>query len=142
AQILFRNGEESFVRKTILPSLLERTVIDTINASLYWKQRNTYFWYASPIEHQSMMIETLQLLNKDGKLQQAIQQANNWLLLNKQTNHWGNSIATANACYALLLNGEQSLQAKNSVRIQLGSFVLNSDNLPQEAGTGYLQKRI
>lgn len=142
AQILFRNGEESFVRKTILPSLLERTVIDTANASLYWKQRNTYFWYASPIEHQSMMIETLQLLNKDGKLQQAIQQASNWLLLNKQTNHWGNSIATANACYALLLNGEQSLQTKNSVRIQLGNFVLNSDNLTQEAGTGYLQKRI
>ena len=142
AQILFRNGDEAFVRKIILPSLLERTVIDTANASLYWKQRNTNFWYASPIEHQSMMIETLQLLNKDGKLQQAIQQASNWLLLNKQTNHWGNSIATANACYVLLLNGEQSLQTKNSVRIQLGNFVLNSDNLTQEAGTGYLQKRI
>ena len=142
AQILFRNGEEAFVRKTILPSLLERTVIDTANASLYWKQRNTYFWYASPIDHQSMMIETLQLLNKDGKLQQAIQQASNWLLLNKQTTNWGNSMATANACYALLMNGEQWLQTKNSVRIQLGNFVLNSDNLPQEAGTGFLQKRI
>lgn len=142
AQILFRNGEEAFVRKTILPSLLERTVIDTANNSLYWKQRNTYFWYASPIDHQSIMIETLQLLNKDGKLLQTIQQASNWLLLNKQTNHWGNSISTANACYALLLNGAQWLQTNNSVRIQLGNFVLNSDNLPQEAGTGYLQKRI
>lgn len=142
AQTLFRNGEEIFVRKTILPSLLERTVIDTANASLYWKQRNTYFWYASPIDHQSMMIETLQLLNKNGKLQQPIQQASNWLLLNKQTTDWGNSIATANACYALLLNGEKWLQAQNSVRIQLGNFVLNSDQLSQEAGTGYLQKRI
>lgn len=142
AQALFRNGEEIFVRKTILPSLLERTVIDTANASLYWKQRNTYFWYASPIDHQSLMIETLQMLNTDGKLQTSIQQASNWLLLNKQTTDWGNSIATANACYALLLNGEKWLQAQNSVRIQLGNFVLNSDQLPQKAGTGYLQKRI
>jgi len=142
AQILLRNGEETFVRKTILPSLLERTVVDTANASLYWKQRNTYFWYASPIDHQSMMIETLQLLNKDSKLQQTIQQASNWLLLNKQTNNWGNSMATSNACYALLMNGDKWLQAKNSVRIQLGNFVLKSDNIPQEAGTGFIQKRI
>jgi hypothetical protein len=52
------------VNVNILPAVLENAVEDTTKGTLYWKDRNTCFWYASPIEHQSVMIEFLDEIEK------------------------------------------------------------------------------
>ena len=65
-----------------------------------------------------------------------------WLLLNNQTTNWKTTIATADACYALLLNGTDWLSEEKKVNIQLGKYTINSSNEKTEAGTGYFKKRI
>jgi uncharacterized protein YfaS (alpha-2-macroglobulin family) len=65
-----------------------------------------------------------------------------WLLLNKQTNNWKTTVATADACYALLLNGSNWLNTERKVTIQLGNYTINSSKEKTEAGTGYFKKRI
>jgi len=65
-----------------------------------------------------------------------------WLLLNKQTTNWRTTVATADACYALLLNGTDWLNEDKKVTIQLGNYTINSSKEKTEAGTGYFKKRI
>jgi hypothetical protein len=65
-----------------------------------------------------------------------------WLLKNKQTNNWKTTRATAEACYALLLQGSDWTAQVPEVKIQLGNSVV-TDNVPKtEAGTGYFSTRL
>lgn len=143
--VYYRNNEKRFVNTNILPSVMENTVENNQQASLYWKERQTCFWYSSPIEHQSMMISFLQELQQDQQdktVLQTINKARTWLLLNKQTNNWKTTVATADACYALLLNGTDWLNTQRKLNIKLGSYTINSVNEKQEAGSGYFKKQI
>ncbi len=133
--IAFRNRDDKFALTTILPALLENTVTD-IKLGMYWKTAYTGWWYQSPIEHQSMMIAFMSEIGKD------VNALKTWLLLNKQTNNWRTTIATADACYALLLNGSDWLGNNKTVTIQLGNTTINSAGEKTETGTGYFKKRI
>ena len=65
-----------------------------------------------------------------------------WLLKQKQTTDWKTTKATAEACYALLLQGGNWLTNDKAVDIQVGSINLNADKMPElkaEAGTGYFK---
>jgi hypothetical protein len=64
------------------------------------------------------------------------------LLKNKQTNNWRTTKATADACYALLLQGSDWLSSDHNVDIKLGSSVINNTKEQGEAGTGYFKKTI
>ena len=48
---LYRNNERRFVNVNILPSITENAIEDTAKGTIYWKDRNTCFWYSSPTEH-------------------------------------------------------------------------------------------
>jgi TonB-dependent SusC/RagA subfamily outer membrane receptor len=138
--VLYRNNEKQFVRSNILPSVLENAVTDS-TLGMYWKNRITYFWHPSPVEHQSMLLLFALELNSDqpaAKLTNAIDQMRTWLLFNKQTHNWKTTAATADACYVLLAgNNTLSSQVKPE-RITLGSY-----SLPLDAdSSGYLQQHI
>ncbi|MDI9364012.1 MAG: alpha-2-macroglobulin family protein [Flavobacterium sp.] len=139
---LYRNNERRFVNVNILPAITQNAVEDTANASVYWKDRSTCFWYASPIEHQSMLLQLLEEVAKQeniANLSATIQGAKNWLLRNKQTNHWATTVATADACYALL-NNNSALANYKQVRIQLGNVPVKIN--AAQAGTGYVKSTI
>ena len=139
--VSFRNKDEKFAIATILPALLENTVSDN-KLGMYWKTAYTGNWYQSPIEHQSMMIAFMSEVNTNESLTKNINAMKTWLLLNKQTNNWKTTVATADACYALLLNGTDWLNIERKVTIQLGKYTINSSNEKTNAGTGYFKKRI
>ena len=65
-----------------------------------------------------------------------------WLLRQKQTNNWRTTKATADACYALLLNGSNWVSANKEVSIKLGDKTFSSADQKQEAGSGYFKTRI
>jgi hypothetical protein len=65
-----------------------------------------------------------------------------WLLRQKQSNHWPSTKATADACYALLLNGNDWIASQQTVSVQLGNYKVNSNEGKTEAGTGYFKKQI
>ena len=126
--------------KDIIKSLKENS-IDNEELGMYWKEWDNrgYWWYQAPIESQSMMIEAFAEIEKDPK---TIDDLKTWLLKNKQTNNWKTTKATAEACYALLLQGTDVLSGEKSVTIKLGNTTINSKDEKQEAGTGYFKRKI
>lgn len=140
ALALYRNGEKS-VANDIVRSLKENA-INNEELGMYWKEwtRGGYWWYQAPIESQSLMIEVFSEITNDQKV---VGDLKTWLLKNKQTNHWESTKATAEACYALLLQGADWLSADNNVQIKLGNITtFDNKNEKQEAGTGYFKRSI
>ena len=143
ATIAQRNNETNLANK-IVKALLENTVTNA-QQGLYWKNRLTTRWYAMPIVHQSMMIDCFSEINSQLPTQPYKKQINamlTWLILNKETNHWGTGIATADAVYSLVANGQQWMNNKRAVRIELGKTTLGTATEKTMEGSGYFKKRI
>ena len=136
--------DDSKTPAAILKSLKE-TSINNEELGMYWKDQTAgWFWYQAPIETHALLIETFQEAGKDTK---TVDDLRTWLLKNKQTNNWKTTKATAEACYALLLQGTApivigGLTSEPTVEIKLGATVINSKDAGQEAGTGYFKKTI
>ncbi|HEV8084517.1 MAG TPA: alpha-2-macroglobulin family protein [Chitinophagaceae bacterium] len=124
----------------IIKSLKENSIKNE-EFGMYWKEWNSggYWWYQAPIESQAMMIEAFSEIEKDPK---TIDDLKTWLLKNKQTNNWKTTKATAEACYALLLQGTDWLSEEKTVIIKLGNTTFNSKDEKQEGGTGYFKRKI
>jgi hypothetical protein len=122
---------------SILRSLKE-TAIENEELGMYWKdQAPGWFWYQAPVETQALLIEAFQEITKD---QKTVDNLKTWLLKNKQTTNWKTTKATAEACYALLLQGTSWLTNEPQVQIKLGNTVVSNDS--SQAGTGYFKKTI
>lgn len=122
----------------ILRSLKE-TSINHEELGMYWKDVRSWWWYEAPIERQALLIEAFQEVGKDPE---TVDDLRTWLLKNKQTNNWSSTKATAEACYALLLQGSDWLVNEPVVHIRLGNITVSSTDNKQEAGTGYFKKVI
>ncbi|MBL7747480.1 MAG: alpha-2-macroglobulin, partial [Chitinophagaceae bacterium] len=129
----------SNIANDILISLKERAIKNE-EMGMYWKEEEAgWFWYQAPIETQALLIEAFQEVGKDTK---TVDDLRTWLLKNKQTNNWKTTKATAEACYALLLQGTEWLSSEPVVEIKLGNTTIKSTDAGQEAGTGYFKKTI
>jgi len=128
----------------ILRSLKEKSIVDE-ELGMYWKTEKVgWFWYQAPIETQSLLIEAFrEIKTQDFASQQnTVDDLKTWLLKNKQTNNWKTTKATAEACYALLLQGTEWLSGEPAVEIKLGNTIISNNTTPSEAGTGYFKKTI
>ena len=139
ALALFRTNDLK-TPAAILKSLKE-TGINNEELGMYWKEQSTggWFWYQAPIETQALLIEVFQEAGKD---QSTVDDLRTWLLKNKQTNNWKTTKATAEACYALLLQGSNWLTNEPLVKVKLGNLTVQSTDNKQEAGTGYFKKVV
>ncbi len=141
AVAMYRNGEKT-TSQDILQSLRE-TSIHKEETGMYWKQPSrSWWWYDAPIETQSLLIECFSEIAHD---QTSIDMMKRWLLKQKQTQNWGTTTATADACYALLLAPSGKLIPLNNdrqVSITLGDTSIHSSALLQEAGSGYFKFKI
>src|SRR5678810_547202 len=91
---------------------------------MYWKENSGgWFWHQAPIETQALLIEAFGEITKDTKI---VDDLKTWLLKNKQTTNWKTTKATAEACYALLLQGTDWLSNQPSVEIKLGNLSVSS----------------
>jgi uncharacterized protein YfaS (alpha-2-macroglobulin family) len=123
----------------ILKSLKESSISNE-ELGRYWKdQRYGWFWYEMPIETHALLIEAFAEAGKDNA---TVDELKTWLLKNKQTNNWKTTKATAEACYALLLQGTNWLTDAPTVEIKLGNTSFKSTDAGAEAGTGYFKKTI
>src|SRR5688572_9770850 len=136
ALTLFRTGDTK-TPAAILRSLKE-TSISNEELGMYWKENTGgWFWHQAPIETQALLIEAFAEISKDTK---TVDDLKTWLLKNKQTTNWRTTKATAEACYALLLQGSNILSTEPVVEIKLGNTTVRSNDDKQEAGTGYFKK--
>lgn len=136
ALTLFRK-EDPLTPKAILKSLKENAM-NSKEMGMYWKDvTGGYSWQQAPIETQALLIEAFQVAGKDVE---AVADMKTWLLKNKQTNNWNTTKATAEACYAMLLQGSNWLAANPQVTVQLGNTTIKP--AATEAGTGYFKEKI
>jgi uncharacterized protein YfaS (alpha-2-macroglobulin family) len=141
ALVLNRNGHGIEAKKIII--LLSQTAQQNDELGMYWATNKAgWWWYQSPIETQSLLIEAFDEVTNDTK---AVEEMKIWLLKNKQTNDWKTTKATTAACYALLMKGTNLLTENNEPEITIGGqkiAELQQPNATKEAGTGYQKLTI
>jgi uncharacterized protein YfaS (alpha-2-macroglobulin family) len=135
---LHRSGNSS-VAKNILKSLKETTVYSEELGRYHKSATRSWWWYEAPLERQALMVEAFLEINNDSK---TADEFRTWLLKNKQTNRWESTKATAEACYALLLQQNTWQDASAEVRIRLGSTEISSTTTAAEEGTGYFKESL
>lgn len=118
---------------------LKETAINHEELGMYWKSiRAGYGWYEAPIEAQALLIEAFVEAGNDTA---AVDAMRTWLLKQKQVQNWGNTKATADACYALLLEGTDWLSETPKLTVKLGDKTIDG-NANAELGTGYSKTTI
>lgn len=137
ALALHRSKDEK-TAKAIVASLKQNAIVNE-ELGMHWKEFTTggYYWYQAPVESQALMIEAFSDIDGNTK---TIDDLKTWLLKQKQTQNWKSTKATAEAVYALLLNGSNWLSEEKTITIQLGNTTIKSDAGNSEAGTGYFKQ--
>ena len=140
AALALHRYKKTAMAKTIIEGLQQNSITNP-ELGMYWKKTNRgYYWYDNPLETQALLIEAFDEITKNTTTVNALKL---WLLTNKQTNNWGTTTATADACYALLINGSNWVAANPNATITLGSTVVSTANQQSvEAGTGYIKQTI
>ena len=139
ALTLHRNAD--IVTPVAIIKSLKENAINHDELGMYWKEWTSggYYWQQAPIESQAMMIEAFMDIDKNNTV---VDDLKTWLLKQKQTQNWKTTRATAEACYALLLGGNNWLAEEKEVQINLGGTIIKSSDFSTSAGTGYFKKRI
>lgn len=131
--------QDSKTANQILESL-RQTAIRNEELGMYWKaNQRGWWWHDAPIERQALLIEAFQEIGND---QPTIAALKTWLLKNKQTNSWESTKATAEACYALLMNGSDWLAESPQATVRVGDTEISSTSQKTESGTGYFKQTI
>ena len=121
ALALFRTGDVQTARN-IIASLRQNAMHDE-EKGMWWKDmEGGYYWYQAPIETQSLLIEAFREISGDAATDRELK---TWLLRQKQTHSWKTTVATADACYALLMGADNWLGAERAIVIKLGEKTIN-----------------
>ncbi|HVM90027.1 MAG TPA: alpha-2-macroglobulin family protein [Puia sp.] len=137
ALALFRTGD--IQKAGNIMASIKQNAITNGEKGMYWKDNEGgYYWYQAPVEMQALMIEAFGEVDKDNNV---VNDLKTWLLKQKQTTNWHTTKATAEACYALMLQGTDWLGTDRQIDIRLGNTVISSSD-KADAGTGYFKKTI
>jgi hypothetical protein len=135
ALMLHRTGDGK-TAKAILRSLKEYARLDSI-LGMYWAYDGFRgYWSDAPVETQAMIIQAFSEIDPNDA---DIDRMREWLLSQKQTNRWGSTRATAEACHALLMTGTDWLSADRKAEIQLGKSLPVIFRPSETSGVGYLK---
>lgn len=131
ALILHRNNSPE-TAKLIVEALKQNSISNELGT--YWKEGRSPYWYYSPIERHVAILEAIFEIEGNSKFIEKMQQ---WLLNEKRTNNWGNGSATADACYAFLLDNSQKWVQENKTQVWLNGTNLKADKIMKD-GSGVL----
>ncbi|MEZ4808552.1 MAG: MG2 domain-containing protein [Flavobacteriales bacterium] len=136
AAIVLARSADRATAQLIMRSLSERATRSE-ELGMYWKDFTAGFaWYEFPTETHALLIEAFHEVTADTTSVNALRQ---YLLKLKQTTYWKTTKATAEACYALLLTGDDLLGPTPAPVITVGDRRV--DVAGQEAGTGHFDRR-
>ena len=127
--VMLRSGNQT-AADAIMASLRERAISQK-ELGTYWKQDNVRFGQHSDTRSQAAMIEAFE---EAGAEKTFIDNMRIWLLAQKRTHKWETNTATADAIYALLMNGNNWLVRDQNLKVTAGNQTLVADKI--EAGTG------
>ena len=136
ALTLQRNKEKNTADKII--TSLKQNAINSEELGMYWKANENagWYWYQAPVETQALLIEAFHEVANDNK---SVDEMKVWLIKQKQTTAWKSTKATAEACYALLLQGKDWTKSDKLVEVKMNNKIIEPTklNATVEPGTGY-----
>ncbi len=122
--------------EAIIRALNEKSLLNKENG-MYWRNDNRYSNQSAISTEVNIMKAFVEVMNDT----RSADRMKTWLLMQKQANHWPGTKATADAVYALLMNGSQWLSETKPVEITFGNGEkLSASDLRREAGSGYIKK--
>ncbi len=129
AIVLMRNNRQVDAL-AIMASLRERA-LHSDEMGTYWRFQNGYHWHQTPVENHVLLIEAF--VEFEAPIAE-IDAMRTWLLTQKRTTHWPTSRATADAIYALLMEGTDWLSTQPATIMVAGETLPVTD---VQAGTGF-----
>ena len=106
---LVRMGQSGKAQK--VAEVVRESSLASDEMGIYWRDNiYGYAWDSNPIATQALLIEAFAQLGQPTDVIARMQQ---WLLKQKQTTHWGSSIATAQAVHALVGASPKGLLSSN-----------------------------
>ena len=109
ALVFHRHGDKKEALD-LLRRLKEKSLVND-EMGLYWRDnRSGWYWYSRPIETQALLVQAFAEITPQDTTTIGLMQQ--WLLKQKQTTHWGNERATAEAIKALMV-GEKTAGRAN-----------------------------
>ncbi|GAB2960749.1 alpha-2-macroglobulin family protein [Hymenobacter coalescens] len=134
----FQGGVSDKNVPALIIEALRQNALRSDELGMYWKDvQPGFYWQQAPVETQAQLIEAFDEVVGD---QQAVEEMKLWLLFHKRTHNWESTRATADACYALLLQGGRNwLEPTQPLQVALGGQALNTTE-GAEAGTGYVKR--
>ena len=119
---------------------LKETTSLNEDLGMYWiENTKSWYWYQSPIETQSILIEAFNEVTNDIT---SVDLMKVWLLKNKQNKNWSTTKATSEAIYAILLQGKNWTTIEDKTKFKIGNEKIISQKLSEkekEATTGYIK---
>ncbi len=138
ALVLHRFGETAAAKKVLVN--LKETSANNEEYGMYWIENKAgWWWYQAPIETQALLIEAFTEVDNDVASADAMKV---WLIKNKQNKNWPTTKSTAEAVYALLMQGSNWVSVQENITIKLGSRNTVEAKMAEsskEAGTGYVK---
>jgi hypothetical protein len=131
---MYRQDEEKIARK--IWNSIDEHALHSDEMGMYWKENTGgYGFYNNAVQTQAMLIEAYNDMLHTNL--EPLDEMKLWLLKQKQTHNWNTTTGTADAVYALLLRGKESIIADKQVIVTIGGNVFDSKTASKEAGTGY-----
>ncbi len=134
ALAMHRSGRDKSA-KAIVTSLKQQAKRSE-EMGMYWELERGWHWYNSDVETQALLIE---LFTEMGETDD-VREMKVWLLKQKQTRNWKSTKATAEAVYALFMDGPTILKETDYPTIMLGDKRIDLSEEQSASGTGYYKQ--
>ncbi|HNG70187.1 MAG: hypothetical protein K1X68_13955 [Saprospiraceae bacterium] len=122
ALVLERNGYHHEAKKIL--ELLKEESIESEEMGTYWEILQSASFNTGAIETQSILIEAFAEIDSSSIVSHMI----DWLIKNKQSNHWGSENATVDAMYCILKFGDNTESKVDLPSITIGKNTILSEN--------------
>ena len=136
AIILNREGRKNDARR--ITESIRQFGITTPARGMYWDTPDRTSRFGN--DQVSYTANVLLALNEVDRRTDEIDQIRKWILLNKQTNDWGNSSRASQAVYAILSTGSEWLTEGNAPTITVGGKPVELTDVDRYLG--YARKEI
>lgn len=134
--LIFQRHDDRKAARDIIRRLKEKS-LESDEMGMYWRDnRSGWCWYERPIETQALLIQAFAEVTPNDTASIALMQQ--WLLKQKQANHWGNDRATVEAIKALMPTSVETLPAVSPTALHVCGVDLSA---PTEGLEGYRSQR-
>lgn len=138
AAIILQKAGKAKAAGEFIASLKEH-LVNTDEGMYFAFNESPYIWTGMRIPVHVEVMEAFESVSGNSSV---VEEMKLWLLKQKQTQQWNSPVATADAVYALLMQGTDFLASQGDVRITIANQVIETQSQAKTtvAGLGYVKE--